>query len=156
MTPEEKTCCKSKPVLSIAKTPTKKGGWLSFVSAALIIVLPKCPFCIAAYSGAMMMFYEVDSASLAPIFMHLKPLLGLLVLTSILLNFKGKKSKIAVSITVASFVFLLLEVYANVHLIPTWIVYLGFFFGAWYNGNFVHFYRFVKSRKNKVTDRIEI
>ena len=113
MTPEDKTCCKSKPVLTLDKTPTKKGGWLSFVSAALIIVLPKCPFCIAAYSGAMMMFYEVDSASLAPIFMHLKPLLGLLVLTSILLNFKGKKSKIAVSITVVAFALLLLEVYAN-------------------------------------------
>lgn len=130
------------------KKPSKKGGFLSFVSAALIILLPKCPFCIAAYSGAFMMFYEVDPASLAPIFTHVKPLLGLFVLTSILLNFKGRRSKVAVVITVLAFSFLLLEVYLNVHLIPSWIIYLGFFFGAWYNGNFVHFYRFLKSKNN--------
>ena len=155
MATDETTCCKSKPLMAIEKKPLKKGGFLSFVSAALIILLPKCPFCIAAYSGAFMMFYEVDSASLAPIFTHLKPLLGLFVLTSILLNFKGRKSKIAVLITAAAFSLLLLEVYLNVHLIPTWIIYLGFFFGAWYNGNFVHFYRFLKSKKNKAAEGID-
>ncbi len=156
MTKEETTCCKSKRVLTLDKNPPKKGGILSFISAALIILLPKCPFCIAAYSGAVMMFYEVDAASLAPIFTHVKPLLGLLVLTSILLNFKGKKSKIAVSITAAAFTLLLLEVYFNIHLIPTWIVYAGFFFGAWYNGNFVHFYRFLQSKRNRSAEKIEV
>jgi len=102
-----------------------------------------------------MMFYEIDSASLAPIFTHLKPLLGLLVLTSILLNFKGRKSKVAVVITAIAFSLLLLEVYLNVHLIPTWIIYLGFFFGAWYNGNFVHFYRFLKSKKINTVERVD-
>ncbi len=102
-----------------------------------------------------MMFYEVDAASLAPIFTHVKPLLGLLVLTSILLNFKGKKSKIAVSITAGAFALLLMEVYFNIHIVPTWIVYLGFFFGAWYNGNFVHFYRFLKSKKNRTAERVD-
>ena len=155
MAAEQTTCCKSKPVLTIDKKPSKKGGFLSFISAALIILLPKCPFCIAAYSGALVMFYEVDSASLAPIFMHLKPLLGLFVLTSILLNFKGRKSKVAVVITAVAFTLLLLEVYLNMHLIPTWIIYLGFFFGAWYNGNFVHFYRFLKSKKNNAVERAD-
>ncbi len=156
MAPEETTCCKSNPVMRIDKTPSKKGGLLSFLSAALIIILPKCPFCIAAYSGAAMMFYEVDAASLAPIFTHVKPMLGLFVLTSILLNFKGRKSKIAVSITSVAFTLLLLEVYFNLHLVPTWIVYLGFLFGAWYNGNFVHFYRFVKSRSNRSAEQVDL
>lgn len=155
MATEQTTCCKSKPILTIDKKPSKKGGFLSFMSAALIILLPKCPFCIAAYSGALVMFYEVDSASLAPIFTHLKPLLGLLVLTSILLNFKGRKSKVAVVITAVAFALLLLEVYLNFHVIPTWIIYLGFFFGAWYNGNFVHFYRFLKSKKNNAVERAD-
>ena len=155
MATEQTTCCKSKPILTIDKKPSKKGGFLSFISAALIILLPKCPFCIAAYSGALVMFYEVDSASLAPIFTHLKPLLGLLVLTSILLNFKGRKSKVAVVITAVAFTLLLLEVYLNMHLIPTWIIYLGFFLGAWYNGNFVHFYRFLKSKKNNAVERAD-
>jgi hypothetical protein len=155
MATEQTTCCKSKPILTIDKKPSKKGGFLSFISAALIILLPKCPFCIAAYSGALVMFYEVDSSSLAPIFTHLKPLLGLFVLTSILLNFKGRKSKVAVVITAVAFTLLLLEVYLNMHLIPTWIIYLGFFLGAWYNGNFVHFYRFLKSKKNNAVERAD-
>lgn len=155
MATDETTCCKAKPVMTIDKKPSKKGGFLSFVSAALIILLPKCPFCIAAYSGAFMMFYEVDSASLAPIFTHIKPILGLFVLTSILLNFKGRKSKVAVMITAASFSLLLLEVYLNIHVIPTWIIYLGFFLGAWYNGNFVHFYRFLKSKKSRATEGVD-
>ena len=91
-----------------------------------------------------LMFYEVDNATLAPIFLHLKPLLGLFVLGSILFNFKGKKSQIATSIVMIAFIFLILETYFQVHIIPNWIIYTAFFVGAWYNGNFEYFYRFLK------------
>lgn len=146
MEPQKKTCCKSKPIIVLEKAPSRRNGFVSFLSTALIIILPKCPFCIAAYSGAFMMFYEIDNAALAPIFLHLKPLLGLLILGSILLNFKGKKSKIASFIVLLAFTFLLLSTYANFHLLPDWIIYSAFFFGAWYNGNFEYFIRFIKSK----------
>lgn len=90
------------------------------------------------------MFYEVDTASLAPVFLHLKPLLGLLVLGSILFNFKGRKSKIATLIVTIAFIFLILGTYFQVQVIPNWAIYTAFFFGAWYNGNFEYFYRFLK------------
>ena len=92
------------------------------------------------------MFYEVDNAALAPIFTHFKPLLGILVLGSILLNFKGRKSQIAIAITALALIFLLMSVYASIDIIPTWMVYSAFFIGAWYNGNFEYFYRFINKR----------
>jgi chromate transport protein ChrA len=144
MESQKTPCCKSKPIIVLEKTPSRRNGFISFLSTALIIILPKCPFCIAAYSSAFMMFYEVDNASLAPIFLHLKPLLGVLVLGLILFNFKGRKSQIATFIVLIALIFLLLGTYGNVHLIPNWIIYSAFFFGAWYNGNFQYFYRYLK------------
>ena len=141
---QKSTCCKSKPIMVLEKNPSRKSGFISFLSTALIIILPKCPFCIAAYSGAFLMFYEVDNAALAPIFLHLKPLLGLFILGSILLNFKGRKSWIASIIVLIAFIFLFLETYFQIQIIPNWSIYSAFFFGAWYNGNFEYFYRFLK------------
>lgn len=131
---EKTTCCKTKPVAALKRTPSKRNGFLSFLSTALIIVLPKCPFCIAAYSGALFMFYEVDAAALAPVYVHLKPLLGMLVTATIAMNYKGRKSRIALAIVLVSMLFLL----------PAWVIYSAFFAGAWYNGNFEYFYRFLK------------
>ena len=146
METQKTPCCKSKPIIVLEKTPSRRNGFVSFLSTALLIILPKCPFCIAAYSGAFMMFYEVDNAALAPIFLHLKPLLGLLVFGSILLNFKGRKSQIASLIALIAFIFLLLGTYANFYVIPNWLIYCAFFFGAWFNGNFEYFIRFIKSK----------
>ena len=141
---EKTTCCKTKPVVALKRTPSKKNGFLSFLSTALIIILPKCPFCIAAYSGALFMFYEVDAAALAPVYVHLKPLLGMLVTATIAMNYKGRKSQVALAIVLVSMLFLLLDTYANIHLLPAWVIYSAFFAGAWYNGNFEYFYRFLK------------
>jgi len=144
MESQKTPCCKTKPIIVLEKTPSGRNGFISFLSTALIIILPKCPFCIAAYSGAFLMFFEVDNAALVPVFLHLKPLLGLLVLASILLNFKGRKSRISILIVALAFGFLLVTTYTKVYLIPNWVIYSAFFFGAWYNGNFEYFYRFLK------------
>ena len=150
MEPQKTPCCKSKPIIVLEKAPSKRNGFLSFLSTALIILLPKCPFCIAAYSGAFMMFFEIDNAVLAPIFIHLKPLLGIFVLGSILFNYKGKKSQIAILIVLTAFTFLLLDNYGNKTLLPNWLIYSAFFFGAWFNGNFEYFYRFLRLKPYEV------
>lgn len=142
----KKPCCKSKPVIVLDKVPDKKSGFISFLSTALIILLPKCPFCIAAYSGAFMMFFEIDSSRLAPIYMHLKPVLGLFILGSIFLNYKGRKSQIALFIGLSAFLFLVLETYFGIYAIPNWIIYSAFLFSAWFNGNFEYFFRFLKPK----------
>ncbi len=141
---EKAPCCKTKPIIILEKSPSKKNSFVSFLSTVLLILLPKCPFCIAAYSGAFMMFFDIDNAALVPVFIHLKPLLGLFVLGSILFNFKGKKSQTAIIIVLTALILLLLDSYGNISLLPIWIIYTAFFFGAWFNGNFQYFYRFLQ------------
>lgn len=95
------------------------------------------------------MFYEVDAATLAPVYVHLKPLLGLLVTATIVMNYKGRKSQVALAIVGAAMLLLLLDTYASIHFLPGWVIYSAFFAGAWYNGNFEYFYRFLKKSKSK-------
>ena len=72
---------------------SSKTGFMSILTTSLMIILPKCPFCIAAYSGALLMFFDVDNMALVPIFTHLKPFLGFSILVLIVLNFKKDKSR---------------------------------------------------------------
>ena len=69
-------CCSNSDSVGVKKTTSFKNGFMSFVSSALIIILPKCPFCVAAYSGAILMFFNIENEVLVPFFFHGKPFLG--------------------------------------------------------------------------------
>ena len=144
---EKTSCCSSQKAVAIKKEPSFKSGLMSFLSTALIIVLPKCPFCVAAYSGAILMFFDIENEALTPLFLHGKPVLGLVIIALIAFNYNAKKSKIALTVSILAFVLLLLSTYGNISLVPNWVLYLGFLFGAWYNGNFRYFYNFLKSSR---------
>lgn len=143
-------CCSNSDSVGVKKTTSFKNGFMSFVSSALIIILPKCPFCVAAYSGAILMFFNIENQVLVPFFFHGKPFLGFTIILLILLNYTKEKSKIALSISITSFITLLLVNYANIRLVPNWIIYTGFLFAVWYNGNFRYFYNFIKTSKLSV------
>ena len=76
----------------------------SWLSTILIIILPKCPFCVMAYSGAMtlcsgrMLYPNSNSQSIYFILG-----LSLIVLFGIILNYKGKR-------TIASIIIALLGI----------------------------------------------
>jgi len=142
---ETKSCCNGQEAITLKEAPSLKNGVLSFFSTALIIVMPKCPFCVAAYSGSILMFLNIENEALVPWFKNGKPVLGLIIIALIAFNYNAKKSKVALTVTVISFMVLLLSTYGNIRLVPDWIIYLGFVFGAWYNGNFRYFYRFIMS-----------
>ena len=88
-------CCSNSDSVGVKKTTSFKNGFMSFVSSALIIILPKCPFCVAAYSGAILMFFNIENQVLVPFFFHGKPFLGFTIILLILLNYTKEKSKIA-------------------------------------------------------------
>ncbi|TVZ27135.1 hypothetical protein JM83_2158 [Gillisia sp. Hel_I_86] len=147
MESENTSCCNSQETAVLKKAHTFKSGLMSFLSTALIIVLPKCPFCVAAYSGAILMFFDVENEALIPFFLHGKPVLGVVIIALIFFNFNTKKSKIALSISIFALILLLLSTYGNIRLVPDWIIYIGFLFAVWYNGNFRYFYNFLKTSK---------
>ncbi|MEJ2161907.1 MAG: hypothetical protein P8X60_00890 [Robiginitalea sp.] len=100
--------------------------------------------CLTAYMSAMVMFFEIENEQLVPILLHAKPVLGMVILLMILLNRRGRRTFIALGIATIVMVFLILKTYYAMDLLPDWLLYLGFIFAIWYNGNFTYFYRFVR------------
>lgn len=143
------TCCKTKFVATNKKVEAASGS-MSFLSTILLILVPKCPLCLTAYMSAMVLFFDIEYATLVPVLLHTKPIMGLLIITMILLNRKDKRTLIALAIAGLALTFLILKTYFGVALLmPDWIIYIAFIFAIWYNGNFQYFYRFIKSRKRE-------
>lgn len=130
---------------------------LSWLPAIFIAILPKCPFCIMAYSGAVsmcsgkMLFPNADTYS-----GYIIVGLSLLVLLGILLNNKGKRTWIAA--TIASMGILLLTISQFLYLSQSiyYIASVVLFFGIWYNGSFAYFYkRHLKQPSNAFNSNIK-
>jgi hypothetical protein len=143
----ESKCCKNR------FSPPKRGsgakGSMSLLSTILLILIPKCPLCLTAYMSAMVLFFDIENEQLVPILLHAKPVLGVLILLMILLNFRGRRTFVSLGIAGASMVFLLLKTYYATSLLPDWVLYSAFFFAIWYNGNFRYFYHFIRFRLQK-------
>ncbi|MEL6917305.1 MAG: hypothetical protein AAFO99_06200 [Bacteroidota bacterium] len=148
------TCCKRK-MASVEKA-NKPHGVMSFFSTLLLILLPKCPLCITAYMGAILMFFDIKKSEMGPFLMHSKPILGGIILLMILLNYKGKKTVLSASLVVASLTLLILSTYFYVLIVPDSLLYAFFVFAIWYNGNFEYFYRFIWSRVQRVLNYVDI
>jgi hypothetical protein len=141
-------CCKTK--LASSKKADVASGSMSFLSTVLLILIPKCPLCLTAYMSAMVLFFDIEYATLVPVLLHTKPLMGLLIMTMILMNRKDKRTLISLAISGIALLFLVLKIYYGIALLmPDWIIYIAFIFAIWYNGNFQYFYRFIKSKKRK-------
>lgn len=144
------TCCKTK--FAAAKKTEAANGSMSFLSTILLILIPKCPLCLTAYMSAMVLFFDIEYATLVPVLLHTKPVMGLLIITMILMNRKDKRTLIAVALAGIALTFLVLKTYYGIaFLVPDWLIYIAFIFAIWYNGNFRYFYRFVRFGKKGET-----
>jgi hypothetical protein len=81
-----------------------------------------------------------------PILHHAKPILGMLIIIMILMNDKGKKTLVSALIASIAVGATILENYYQLTLLPTWLIYSMLFFAIWHNGNFVNFFRFLRSQ----------
>lgn len=125
----------------------KRNGITSFVTTLFIVLLPKCPFCIAAYSGALLLFLDIEVTELSAFYPHVKPVLGFLVLSLILWNYRGQKT-IYASITVGlALSLLILKTYFIPELLEDGFIYTLFIFAIWVNGNFESFLQLFKKEK---------
>ena len=145
METSKSSCCKK------IHRPTEIGsgsnGYISFLSTLLLILLPKCPFCVVAYTGAILMFFDINYSQLAPFLLHAKPILGGIIVLMILLNNLGRKTIISTIISVTALMLLILNAYFYIELMPQWVLYTSFVFAIWYNGNFEYFFRYLRRKK---------
>lgn len=135
-------------------TPCKRRKSYSWMPAILVAILPKCPFCIMAYSGAISM---CSGNQLYPnaggISSYITLGIAALVIVSMILNYKGLKSIVAIGICLSGMVFLAISQF---YAMSQEVYYVGvvlIFFGIWYNGSFFHFYN--KYIRNKTNDLIK-
>ena len=125
-----------------AEKPSRTSSSLySFLMGVGLVVLPKCPFCIIAYSGALGVCGSSAIGTSVPTWGLL--LVGaflLMVFVSFQLNFKGWKTFIA-SILLAiggatMLSFLLFQLPVLTYYISTVVI----LFAVWLNGSFLHFF----------------
>lgn len=131
--------------------PTSNSGY-SWISGILLAVIPKCPFCLLAYSSTMMLCGEgsiINSSAthISPITIVLTSLLGILTLIGIFLNKRGKRTLYALMMALFGMSLLISSVLLGggelLYYIGTSIVFIA----IWFNGSMFWFVN--KLMKNK-------
>ena len=126
------------------------GGIFSFLPIFLLILIPKCPFCVAAYFGFFLLFWDLQE--MGPFFAHIKMILVGLIFLSILSAYKGKRTLFALILVSLCGLFIALANYSNLSILPNYFFYLILFFAIWYNGNFSFVIKYIKEREFLKTD----
>ena len=130
------TCCK---VAKSAKSKRRQYAWLP---AMVVAILPKCPFCIMAYSGAISMCSGNNLYPHAGSYMsYVTLLLALVVLIGIAFNFKDNRTWTALAIAIIGITLVYLSQFIFISAIYYYLGVSLLFFGIWYNGSFFYFYR---------------
>lgn len=143
MTP---TCvCKKK------KPRQLRSSRLSFLGVLFIALLPKCPFCILAYSSAITLCSGKKIYHHSPEwYSYISIFLALFTLCIVLYNYKGIKTIIAALLIIAGSYFLFdSEMYTG----ELFDYYIGaglLMMGVWLNANMLFFYnKYFKRKYNR-------
>lgn len=126
---------------SECKLANKKTG-LSWLFALVVAILPKCPFCIMAYSGAMTLcsgttiYPQLGNYSL-----YIIITLSLIVCLGIAFNYRGKRTIIALLISLFGILSLVASQSFWMGQTAYYIGVVLLFFGIWYNGSFFYFFK---------------
>lgn len=133
----------------------KKYPLLSSFSTLFLILLPKCPLCIMAYSSTFLFMLDVEYASMSAFLKYSQPLLISLVIVSVLMNYHGKKTIYAVLIILLSSFFIIYESFTMIEIIDKRFAIAAIFLACWFNGNFSFFINAVKGVLNNVSARLK-
>ena len=128
----------------------------SWLSVLLIIILPKCPLCVMAYSGAMTMcsgkMIYPNAGSDAMYF-----ILGLstMVLLGILLNYKGRRTIASIVIAMIGITCLLLSQLLWYSEVAYYISVLIIVTAIWNNGSLYYFLRHIEKLLTKQKSKVQ-
>jgi len=134
------TCSSSK------KKRKKRNNPYPFLSGLLIALLPKCPWCILAYSSAITMcsgtkFYTPTDSWTT----YLPISFAVFTLALLLYNYKGKKTILAATLVLLGSCLILDATFYYGDATAYYFGSLTLLFGVWINGSFFFFVRKFKS-----------
>ena len=129
---------------SFNKDATISSPPLGFLAGFLLAILPKCPFCIMAYSGTVLLCSQ--GSSIQSSYHHYSSLTAgitalfcALVLIGILLNFRGRRSLFSLGFSLVGMAFIFTSVLLTNN---PYIYYSGVFIvfiSVWMNGSLAWF-----------------
>jgi hypothetical protein len=119
---------------------------VSFFSSFLLAFLPKCPFCFMAFTNTLILCGESGSLSCQRTFTSsttslLTILFCSIILLSIILNYRDRRTLYAIALVVMGSVFLMISV-AKTGGLPLYYFGVVFIFsGVWLNASLLFFIR---------------
>ena len=138
--------CPSESKVKLKNSPT------TLLSALLIAIIPKCPFCILAYSSAITVCSTKAIVHTTGWASYISISLALVTLFIVLFNFKGTRTIVAASlILIGTIIISYSELYSG----QVSHYYFGCAFlviGAWANGSLLFFVKFLKSTFKEKAD----
>jgi amino acid transporter len=137
------SCAAGKPKIRL----NKKAG---FFTSFLLVILPKCPLCVIAYSSTIMLCGKEESIISSQIHSSLLAtvitiLLCLVILASLFLNYRDNRSKYSL---ILAFIGTVLLVASTIWDIGPVMYYAGtaiIFMGVWLNGSMLYLLNKVKA-----------
>jgi len=124
------------------KKAERKARPLSVLSGLLIVLLPKCPFCILAFSSAITLCSGAKIYQHAPSWASFISIgLAAVTLLLVLWNYKGMRTLGAAALVLSGSYFIISSELRTGDLAE---YYWGAFFlllGVWMNGSFYYFFR---------------
>jgi hypothetical protein len=127
-----------------------KKSYYPLLGSLLIAILPKCPFCIVAYTSAITVCSAKSLTEYTPEWTSYIPIsLAMLTFCIVVWNYKGKKTIAACALILAGGI---LITYSELYSGQLSSYYWGsalLVMGVWVNGNFSYFVDIVTSRMGK-------
>ena len=121
--------------------PTKV-SYLSLASGILVALIPKCPFCILAYSSAITLCSGSKIYNHTPEWTsYISIGLAVMTLALVLFNFKGLRTILAATLVLSGSLLIVRSEIVTGSLSLYYIGSLLLMVGVWVNANFMYFYR---------------
>ena len=132
----------------------KHMGKFPVFTGIIIALIPKCPFCILAYTSAVSVCGSAQLSQHSPVWTSwISGLLALLTLAFVALNYKGKKTLLALAIILAGTGLIFWsELQSGALTQYQWGASL-LILGVWLNGSFLYFMRKVKNLIQNLTHK---